>query len=81
MRRFMDNLIIFFGITSAFIASISAVAGAILFLDGSIKGNLQSADPRPKISWLFIAAGGLFICSFLLRKWYRTRSRSPAGQD
>lgn len=77
----MDNLIIFFGITSAFVAIISAVAGVILCLDGLIKGNLQSADLRPKVSWLFIAAGGLLICTFVLRKWYRARSRSPAGQD
>ncbi|WP_018255132.1 hypothetical protein [Salinispora mooreana] len=81
MRGWMDGVVTLLGVLSAFLASIAAVSGLIVLL-GEVVDEPHSVG-RLGSGWFLLAAGGLFLCSFVLRTWYRARSGDPldAGRD
>lgn len=75
MRSWAEGAITLGGVLSAFLASLAAVSGLIVLLDEII--DEPHSVGRRGSGWFLLAAGGLFLCSFVLRRWYGTRSGGP----
>lgn len=75
MRGWLDGVGTFVGVLSAFLASIAAVSGLIVLVSEIV--DEPHSVGRLGSGWLLLAAGGLFLCSFVLRRWYRARSGDP----
>ncbi|WP_018217563.1 hypothetical protein [Salinispora vitiensis] len=74
MRSWAEGVITLGGVLAAFLASLAAVSGLIVLLDEIIR-DPHSAGRHS--GWLLLAAAGLFLCSLVLRKWYRVRFGEP----
>ncbi len=78
MRSWAEGVITLGGVLSALLASLAAVSGLIVLLDEII--HAPHSVGRRGSGWFLLAAGGLFLCSFVLRKWYRVRSGDPRDE-
>lgn len=78
MHGWLDGFITFGGVLSASLASIAAVSGLIVLVSEIV--DAPHSVGRLGSGWFLLAAGGLFLCSFVLRKWYRARSGDPLDE-